>query len=72
MTTVATMTVMTVITIVFLDLLPAVGLSYLVHLPQVMHQEEVMLEHFFTCYIFGAFEMLFLTKQLFVPIGLFW
>ena len=27
---------------------------------------------FFTCYIFGAFEVLFLIKYLFVPIGLFW
>lgn len=27
---------------------------------------------FFTCYIFGAFEALFLIKHLFVPIGWFW
>lgn len=73
MTTVATMAVITVITTVFQELLPAEGLSFLGHIPRVMHQEEVMLGHFFfTCYIFGAFEALFLIKHLFVPIGWFW
>ena len=74
MTAAATMTIITVITIVLQKLLPAEGFSYLRRIPWVMHQkeEEVMLEQFILHYIFGVFEVLFLIKHLFVPIGLFW
>ena len=41
------MTIIRVITIVFQELLPTEGLSYLDHIARVMHQEEVMREHFF-------------------------